>query len=93
MRAGSRAGWEISLTSSSHALQLLLGSLPPGLVVGGVARVEGAKFANHHVHVLCTLLGLIQAWGLGLPALGVPGGDGRDPLGDGRVPAWDSSAS
>ena len=51
-----------------------------------MARVEGAKFANHHVHVLLYVAGAHPGVGVGLALVGVLGnGDGRDPLGDGHV--------
>ena len=51
-----------------------------------MARVEGAKFTNHHVHVLLYVAGAHPGVGVGLARVGVLGnGDGRDPLGDGHV--------
>ena len=51
-----------------------------------MGRVEGAKFANHHVHVLLYVAGAHPCVGVGLALVGVLGnGDGRNPLGDSHV--------
>ena len=48
--------------------------------------VEGAKFANHHVHVLLHVAGAHPGVGVGLARVGILGnGDGSDSLGDGHV--------
>ena len=48
--------------------------------------VEGAKFANHHVHVLLHVAGAHPGVGVGLARVGILGnGDGRNPFGDGYV--------
>ena len=49
-------------------------------------RVEGAKLADHDVHVLLHVAGAHPGVGVGLARVGVLGdGNGRDPLGDGHV--------